>query len=123
MDEYASGQWADVDTPTTSSSTSLTLCCSSKPTDCYCPVQVDPLDSIEFDSFVGSLNVYHPTTRCAGCINYYDSSCPSYAEQIVDFMNNKKNRKAIDYEHQISGEDCTLFNSYLDIDNEGSLYY
>ena len=120
MDEYANGQWADLDTPSTKEE--LTLCCASRTIDCYCPVQVVPLDTMDFDNFIGSLNVYHPTTRCTGCYHYYDSACPKYAEQVVDFMNNKKDRKPIDYEHHISGEDCSQFNSYLD-DTEERLYY
>ena len=124
MDEYASGQWADIDSPTSISTQDLTLCCSSRQIECYCPVQVIPIDSIEFDHFIGSTNVYHPTSRCGGCYNYYDATCDRYASQIVDFMNNKNDRKPIDYEHQISGEDCPQYNSYLDLDEkEEGLYY
>lgn len=125
MDEYANGQWADVDTPTSSSvsSESLTLCCSSRPIECYCQVQVLELDSIDFDTFLGSTNVYHPTTRCTGCYHYYDAKCPRYSEQIVDFMTNKNDRKPLDYEHHISGEDCPQYSSYLEDNQEERLYY
>lgn len=121
MDDYANGQWADLDSPTSPEKT-LTLCCFASPNDCYCPTQVLAIDSMDFDNFIGSTNVYHPTTRCSSCFNYYDVACPRYAAQVVDFMNNKNHRGNLDYEHQIAGEDCSDYRPYLDNIREESYY-
>lgn len=114
MQEFVHGKW---DNPTSADSDSLydnTLCCSSDPRNCYCENQVLPIDSVDFDNFLGSVPLYKISSRCNSCTHYYDVACPKYSEAVVDFIEHKKIRKELDYEQTIDGDECTQYKPYLD---------
>lgn len=97
----------------------LTLCCSQQFQDCYCPVQVIESDSFDFDNFMGTHEVYDPSSNCLSCEHYYSTSCPRYTSLVVSFKKNSKNKQPEEYSNTINSDNCT---SYVDMLYNESTY-
>lgn len=66
-----------------------TLCCSVDVRDihlCLCKKTVTESHIREFDEAHKTRFVYQTGSDCLNCINYYDASCPSFKDAIVDFV-------------------------------------
>jgi hypothetical protein len=66
-----------------------TLCCGVNLTDvhlCSCKKTVTESNIKEFDEAHKKRFVYQIETDCFNCVNYYDVSCPSFKQSIVEFV-------------------------------------
>ena len=66
-----------------------TICCGVSMMEvhlCSCKKTVTESHIKEFDEAHKKRFVYQTDTDCLNCVNYYDVSCPSFKEAIVDFV-------------------------------------
>lgn len=90
------------------------LCCGAdvnRSDLCQCEIRLHPDDSIDFDNFLKSVNLYEPEAICSGCEYYYDARCPGYAMNLAQFVFDPS-MPAETYANSIDGEECTVYMPY-----------
>lgn len=87
-----------------------TVCCNlpvSMVDSCVCPKLVLEEDIALFDNAHRDIEIYDQSSRCLDCTNYYDVSCPSFRQSLIDFVT---------YDHLVKEQitECPSFVHYKD---------
>jgi len=84
-------------------------------------VEITPDDLRDFDTVLKDVYVYDPYDhKCSSCVNYYDTNCSRYADQIVIFKQNRSAPEA-NFESTISSHNCNEYALYSQ-DNDDYIY-
>lgn len=93
-----------------------TLCCGVLEKDakemCSCDTTVLEDDLYDFDIAHRSTDIYDRDSACYQCLNYYQPTCPTYSEAVVNFIANNQMIESVI-------QPC---NSFVDYDNTIQTY-